>query len=99
MGLGRDVRRAVFTRVQQFSAREMNRFGTPSLITRNTNDVQQVQMFVQLALTLLVVAPIMGIGGVILALRTNVTLSAVLIVAVPLMVAVIGSLMSFALPL
>src|SRR5438309_2990196 len=54
MGLGRDVRRAVFERVQQFSALEMNRFGTPSLITRNTNDVQQVQIFVQLALTLMV---------------------------------------------
>ncbi|HEX9097341.1 MAG TPA: ABC transporter transmembrane domain-containing protein, partial [Candidatus Dormibacteraeota bacterium] len=52
MGLGRDVRRDVFERVQHFSALEMNRFGTPSLITRNTNDVQQVQIFVQLALTL-----------------------------------------------
>jgi ATP-binding cassette subfamily B multidrug efflux pump len=99
MGLGRDVRRAVFERVQQFSAREMNRFGTPSLITRNTNDVQQVQIFVQLALTLMVIAPIMGIGGVILALRTNVRLSAILIVAVPLMVAVIGALIIFAVPL
>jgi len=99
MGLGRDVRRAVFERVQQFSAREMNRFGTPSLITRNTNDVQQVQIFVQLALTLMVIAPIMGIGGVILALRTNVRLSAILIVAVPLMVGVIGTLIIFAVPL
>ena len=99
MGLGRDVRRAVFERVQQFSAHEMNRFGTASLITRNTNDVQQVQMFVQLGLTLLVVAPIMGIGGLILALRTNVPLSAVLIVAVPLMVAVIGGMIIFAVPL
>jgi ATP-binding cassette subfamily B protein len=99
MGLGRDVRRAVFERVQQFSALEMNRFGTPSLITRNTNDVQQVQMFMQLALTLIVVAPIIGIGGVILALRTNVRLSAILIVAVPLMVAVIGTMIFFAVPL
>jgi ATP-binding cassette, subfamily B, multidrug efflux pump len=99
MGLGRDVRRAVFVRVQQFSAREMNRFGTPSLITRNTNDVQQVQIFVQLALTLMVIAPIMGIGGVILALRTNVRLSAILIVAVPAMVGVIAALTIFAVPL
>jgi ATP-binding cassette subfamily B protein len=99
MGLGRDVRRAVFERVQHFSAVEMNRFGTPSLITRNTNDVQQVQIFVQLALTLMVIAPIMGIGGVILALRTNVTLSAILIVAVPLMVGVIAALTIFAVPL
>src|SRR5207248_3809250 len=99
MGFGRDVRRAVFERVQQFSALEMNRFGTPSLITRNTNDVQQVQIFVQLALTLMVIAPIMGIGGVVLALRANVTLSAILIVAVPLMVGVIGALTIFAVPL
>ena len=99
MGLGRDVRRAVFERVQQFAALEMNRFGTPSLITRNTNDVQQVQIFVQLALTLMVIAPIMGIGGVVLALRTNVTLSSILIVAVPLMVGVIGALTIFAVPL
>ena len=99
MSLGRDLRRAVFERVQQFSALEMNRFGTPSLITRNTNDVQQVQIFVQLALTLLVIAPIMAIGGVILALREDVTLSAVLIVSVPLMVAVIGILIIFAVPL
>ena len=99
MGLGRDVRRAVFERVQQFAALEMNRFGTPSLITRNTNDVQQVQIFVQLALTLMVIAPIMGIGGVVLALRTNVTLSAILIVAVPLMVGVIAALTIFAVPL
>jgi ATP-binding cassette, subfamily B, multidrug efflux pump len=99
MSLGRDLRRAVFERVQQFSALEMNRFGTPSLITRNTNDVQQVQLFVQLALTLLVIAPIMAIGGVILALREDVTLSAVLIVSVPLMVGVIVTLIIFAVPL
>src|ERR1700730_1027266 len=99
MGLGRDVRRAVFERVQQFSAQEMNRFGTASLITRNTNDVQQLQIFVQLAITMMVIAPIMGIGGVILALRTNVRLSAILIVAVPLMVGVIATLIIFAVPL
>lgn len=99
MALGRDLRCAIFERVQQFSAREMNRFGTPSLITRNTNDVQQVQTFVQLALTLLVIAPIMGIGGVILALREDVQLSAVLIISVPLMVGVIGTLIIFAVPL
>jgi len=99
MGLGRDVRRAIFERVQGFSAREMNRFGTPSLITRNTNDVQQVQLFVQLALSILVTAPIMLVGGIILAVREDVTLSGVLIVILPLMVAVIGTLMYFAIPL
>ena len=99
MGVGRDLREAVFTRVQQFSAKEMNRFGTASLITRNTNDVQQVQLFLQLALTMMVIAPIMGIGGVILALREDVPLSAVLIVSVPLMLVVIGTLLFFAVPL
>jgi ATP-binding cassette subfamily B protein len=99
MGLGRDIRRAVFTRVQSFSAREMNRFGTPSLITRNTNDVQQVQIFVQLALSILVTAPIMLVGGIILAIRENVTLSSILVVILPLMVAVIVALMYFAIPL
>src|SRR5256885_1505284 len=88
MGFGRDVRRAVFERVQQFSATEMNRFGTPSLITRNTNDVQQVQLFLQMALTMLVTAPIMLVGGIILAVREDVTLSAILIVILPLMFAV-----------
>ena len=99
MGFGRDVRRAVFERVQQFSATEMNRFGTPSLITRNTNDVQQVQLFVQMALTIFVTAPIMLVGGIILAVREDVTLSAILIVILPLMVAVFAVLMYFAIPL
>ncbi|HYY46424.1 MAG TPA: ABC transporter ATP-binding protein, partial [Candidatus Angelobacter sp.] len=99
MGVGRDVRRAVFERVQEFSAQEMNRFGTPSLITRNTNDVQQVQMLLQMSLTMLVTAPIMGVGGVILALREDVTLSWILVVIVPLVATVIGTLMYFAVPL
>ena len=99
MGFGRDVRRGVFERVQQFSATEMNRFGTPSLITRNTNDVQQVQVFVQMALTIFVTAPIMLVGGIILAVREDVTLSAILIVILPLMVGVFAVLMYFAIPL
>src|SRR5438067_2438298 len=99
MGFGRDVRRGVFERVQQFSATEMNRFGTPSLITRNTNDVQQVQLFVQMALTIFVTAPIMLVGGIILAVREDVTLSAILIVILPLMVGVFAVLMYFAIPL
>jgi ATP-binding cassette subfamily B protein len=67
MGAGADIRAAVFGRVQGFSAAEVNRFGTPSLITRNTNDVQQIQLFLQMALTLMVIAEIMSVGGVILA--------------------------------
>ena len=99
MGVGRDVRSAIFERVQYFSAREMNRFGTPSLITRNTNDVQQVQLFMQIALTILVTAPIMAIGGIIMAVREDATLSLILIVIVPLMAVVIGTLLVIAVPL
>jgi ATP-binding cassette, subfamily B, multidrug efflux pump len=83
MALGRDVRHAVFQRVQDFSAREVGRFGTPSLITRTTNDVQQVQMLAVLSFTLLVSAPIMCVGGIILALNQDVPLSSLLLVAVP----------------
>jgi len=99
MSVGRDVRAAVFERVQSFSAREMNRFGTASLITRNTNDVQQVQLFLQIALTILVSAPIMAIGGVFMALREDATLSWLLVVIVPLMAGVIGVLLLKAVPL
>jgi len=99
MGVGRDLRAAVFGRVQSFSAREVNRFGTASLITRNTNDVQQIQLFMQIALTLMVSAPIMLVGGVIMALRTDVTLSGLLIVVVPLLAAIVGFMLVKAVPL
>ncbi len=99
MSVGRDIRAAVFERVQRFSAQEMNGFGAASLITRNTNDVQQVQIFVQAALTMLILAPITGIGGVIMALREDVTLSAVILVNVPLTALVIGTLLALAVPL
>src|SRR6267378_4523498 len=75
MGVGRDIRGAVFERVQHFAARDMTRFGTASLITRNTNDVQQVQLFLQIGLTILLTAPILAIGGIIMALREDATLS------------------------
>ncbi|WP_436990071.1 ABC transporter ATP-binding protein [Streptomyces sp. enrichment culture] len=83
--LGRDIRAAVFDRVQSFSARELGHFGTPSLITRTTNDVQQVQMLVLMAFTLMVSAPIMCVGGVVLALGLDVPLSAVLLAVVPVL--------------
>ena len=85
MALGRDVRRALFARVHEFSAREVGRLGTPSLITRVTNDVQQVQMLALLAFTLMVSAPIMCVGGIILALNQDVPLSSLLLVAVPVL--------------
>lgn len=83
--LGRDVRAAVFDRVQSFSARELGHFGAPSLITRTTNDVQQVQMLVLMAFTLMVSAPIMCVGGIVMALSLDVPLSAVLIAVVPVL--------------
>ncbi|MET9804502.1 ABC transporter ATP-binding protein [Streptomyces sp. NPDC006368] len=83
--LGRDVRAAVFDRVQSFSAREVGQFGAPSLITRTTNDVQQVQMLVLMAFTLMVSAPIMCVGGIVMALGQDVPLSAVLLAVVPVL--------------
>ena len=71
---------------------ETNLFGTPSLITRNTNDVQQVQMVIVMALTVMILAPIMAVGGVIMALREDVPLSSVLVVIVPLMALIMGGL-------
>ncbi|WP_405622029.1 ABC transporter ATP-binding protein/permease [Streptomyces sp. NBC_01511] len=83
--LGRDVRAAIFDRVQSFSAREVGQFGAPSLITRTTNDVQQVQMLVLMSFTLMVSAPIMCVGGIIMALGQDVPLSAVLLAVVPVL--------------
>ncbi|GHF72615.1 ABC transporter ATP-binding protein [Streptomyces fimicarius] len=88
--LGRDVRAAVFDRVQSFSARELGRFGAPSLITRTTNDVQQVQMVVLLAFTLMVSAPIMCVGGIVMALGLDVPLSTVLLAVVPVLGVSVG---------
>ncbi|GAA1429217.1 ABC transporter ATP-binding protein [Microlunatus lacustris] len=85
MGFGRDVRGALFDRVLGFSARELNSFGAPSLITRNTNDVQQVQMLVLLSATMFVAAPITMVGGIVMALREDVGLSWLVVVAVPLL--------------
>lgn len=99
MGFGRDLRGAIFASVQTFSQREVARFGAPSLITRNTNDVQQVQMVVLMGLTVLVSAPLTAIGGVIMALRQDVPLSGLLVVIVPLMGGVVGLSLSRALPL
>jgi ATP-binding cassette subfamily B protein len=83
--LGRDVRGAVFDRVQSFSAREVGHFGAPSLITRTTNDVQQIQMLALMTFTLMVSAPIMCVGGIVLALGLDVPLSAVLVAVVPVL--------------
>jgi ATP-binding cassette subfamily B multidrug efflux pump len=99
MALGRDVRSAVFDKVQSFSAREVGRFGTPSLITRTTNDVQQVQMLVLMTFTLVVSAPIMCVGGILMALNQDVPLSSLLLVIVPVLAVMIGLIISRMRPL
>jgi ATP-binding cassette subfamily B multidrug efflux pump len=99
MRFGREVRGDLFRHVEGFSLSQMHSFGVPSLITRNTNDVQQLQMLVMVGLTMMVLAPITAIGGVIMAMRENVQLSSLLIVTVPLMIAVIGFMLYRAIPL
>jgi ATP-binding cassette subfamily B multidrug efflux pump len=94
MAVGRDIRSAVFHRVQAFSAREVGQFGTPSLITRTTNDVQQIQMLVVMTLTLMVSAPIMCVGGIILALNLDVPLSSLLLVIVPVLAVAVGAIIT-----
>ena len=99
MAFGRDVRGAIFETVVGFSQTETNRFGTPSLITRNTNDVQQVQTVLFMGLNVMILAPIMAVGGVIMAVRADAQLSLILLVIVPVMAAFIALMMSRALPL
>jgi ATP-binding cassette subfamily B multidrug efflux pump len=99
MAVGRDLRSAVFHRVQDFSAREVGQFGTPSLITRTTNDVQQVQMLALMTFTLMVSAPIMCVGGILMALQQNVQLSSLLLVIVPVLGIAIGFIISRMRPL
>ena len=99
MAVGRDIRGAIFSRVQRFSAREVGQFGAPSLITRTTNDVQQVQMLVLLTFTLMVSAPIMCFGGVVLALRQDVPLSGLILVVVPILVLLVGLIITRMRPL
>ena len=92
MAVGRDVRSGIFNQVQQFSAQEVGHFGAPSLITRTTNDVQQVQMVVLMTFTLMVAAPIMCVGGILLALRQDVPLSSSLLVIVPILILAVGAI-------
>ncbi|HEV7147352.1 MAG TPA: ABC transporter ATP-binding protein [Pedococcus sp.] len=84
-GLGRDLRAGIFARVGDFSAQEVSRFGAPTLISRNTNDVTQVQQVVFMGAAMMVSAPIMMVGGIVMALREDVGLSWLVAVAVPLL--------------
>ena len=92
MSFGRDLRNAIFSRALTFSAREVNKFGAPSLITRNTNDVQQVQQLVLMTAVMLVSAPLTAVGGVFMALREDIGLSWIILVAVILLGILIGFL-------
>jgi ATP-binding cassette, subfamily B, multidrug efflux pump len=99
MAFGREVRGGLFRSVERFSQVEVNRFGTPSLTTRATNDIQQVQMLVLMSLTLIISAPIMAIGGIFMALRMNAKLSLLLVVIIPIMGVVIGLIVTRAVPM
>ncbi|MGL3805745.1 ABC transporter ATP-binding protein [Paeniglutamicibacter sp. R2-26] len=99
MAIGRDLRHSVFDSVTSFSAQDVNKFGAATLITRGTNDVQQVQMLVLMGLNFMVSAPIMCIGGIIMALREDAGLSWLVWVSVPVLIAVVGVLVFFLMPL
>lgn len=99
MGLGRDLRGAIFERVGEFSEQEVTRFGAPSLITRSTNDVQQVQQLVLMSATLMVAAPMLSIGGVIMAIRQDAQLSWLIAVCVPVLLIAVGLIVTRMVPL
>lgn len=99
MGLGRDLRGAIFERVGQFSEQEVTKFGAPSLITRSTNDVQQVQQLVLMSATLMVAAPMLSIGGVIMAIRQDAQLSWLIAVCVPVLLIAVGLIVTRMVPL
>ncbi|MEV7134082.1 ABC transporter ATP-binding protein [Arthrobacter sp. NPDC093128] len=99
MSVGRDLRGAIFSRVGEFSEQEVTRFGAPSLITRSTNDVQQVQQLVLMSATMMVAAPMLSIGGVIMAVRQDVQLSWLIAVAVPALLIGVGLIIIRMVPL
>ncbi|MDR2323468.1 MAG: ABC transporter ATP-binding protein/permease [Microbacterium sp.] len=99
MSLGRDIRADVFARVSGFSEREVSQFGAGSLITRNTNDVQQVQMLAMMGSTMFITAPLLAIGGIIMALQTNLGLSWLIAVSVPALLIVAGIIIGRMVPL
>jgi ATP-binding cassette subfamily B multidrug efflux pump len=98
MGFGRDVRRDLFHQVTAYSSEEVGRFGAPSLITRITNDVQQVQQLVVLATTMMIAVPLMMVIGIVMAVREDVGLSVVLVVAIPVAVILLGSIVARMVP-
>jgi ATP-binding cassette subfamily B multidrug efflux pump len=99
MQAGRDIRNDVFERVSAFSEREVSQFGAGSLITRNTNDVTQVQMLAMMGATMLISAPLLAIGGIIMALRQDLGLSWIIAVIVPVLLLVVGVIVGRMVPL
>ncbi|MBE9404745.1 ABC transporter ATP-binding protein [Brachybacterium sp. Marseille-Q2903] len=99
MGMGRDIRRSVYTRVDRFSTEEMGRYGAATLITRATNDVQQVQMLVLMTLNFMVMVPIMSIGGIVMAIQEDPGLSWLVWVSVPVLMVIVGLLVTRLMPL
>ncbi|HUE38598.1 MAG TPA: ABC transporter ATP-binding protein, partial [Candidatus Binatia bacterium] len=98
MAYGRDLRGAIFHHVGRLSAREVGKVGAPSLITRTTNDVQQVQMLVLMSVTMMIVAPIMCVGGIVMAVREDLALSKLLLVCIPVLAGSIGFIISRMIP-
>lgn len=99
MQVGRDLRHDLFRRVESLSLGQVNAIGVPTLITRNTNDVQQIQMLVMVGLTMMILAPVTAVGAIIMAMRENLQLSLLLVVIVPLMLLVISLMVVKAIPL
>lgn len=99
MKLGHGLRRSLFAQVQAMSSQEVSAFGAPSLVTRATNDVQQIQAFAVLVFTMLAAAPVMGIGGIVLAVQQDAALSAVVVVVVPLLVLIMALIVRRLIPL
>ncbi|WP_295016665.1 ABC transporter ATP-binding protein [uncultured Micrococcus sp.] len=99
MGVGRDLRRAVYTRVDGFSAEELGRFGAATLITRGTNDVNQVQMLTLMGLNFMVAVPIMAVGGILMAVQEDPGLSWLVWVSVPVLLVIVGVIVARLMPL
>ncbi len=99
MGFGRDVRAAIFSQVQRYSLAEFEQFGASTLITRNTNDVQQVERFLQMLMTMAVMTPVMFIGAVVMAFLTNAEMAMLVFVSIPVIIVAVGAFLFFGMPL
>lgn len=99
MGFGRDVRAAIFSQVQRYSLAEFEKFGASTLITRNTNDVQQVERFLQMLMTMAVMTPVMFIGAVVMAFLTNGEMALMIFVAIPVIIVIVAVFLKIGMPL